>query len=56
MRSRRGISFTAAPPTFLLIPSTPNTIFNTVAVPTSIENIGIYLVITVFVCINIDYK
>ena len=55
MRSRKGTRSVAAPPTLLLIPSTPSTASSTIT-PTSTENIRVYLVITVSVYINIVYK
>ena len=56
MHSRKGIYFTAASLTFLLISGMPDTIFSTTATFTSIENIRVYLVIAVFVHVNIIYK
>jgi len=56
MHSRKGIHSTAVPPTLLLIPSTPNTAFNTTATPTNIENIKVYSAIAVSIYINIVYK
>jgi len=56
MRSYKDIYSTAAPPTLLLIPSMPNAVFNTITTPTSIENIKVYLAITIFIYINIVYK
>ena len=56
MRSCKGIHSTAAPPTLLLIPNTPSTTSSTVATPTSIENIKVYLAIAVSACVNIVYK
>ena len=56
MYSCKGIYFAAVFPTLLLIPGTPGTVFNTTATPTGIENIGVYLAIAVFICINIVYK
>jgi len=55
MRSRKGTCSIAAPPTLLLIPSTPSTTSSTIA-PTSTENVGVYLVIAVSARINIVYK
>ena len=55
MYSRRGIRFTI-PPTLLLIPGTPGTTFSTTATPTNIENIGVYLAITISTRVNIVYK
>jgi len=56
MRSYKGIRSIAAPPTLLLIPNTPSTTSSTVATPTSIENIKVYLAIAVSACVNIVYK
>jgi len=56
MRNHKDIYFTIAPPIFLLIPSTPSTISNTTATPTSTENIKMYLAIAVSIHINIVYK
>ena len=56
MRSRIGIHSAAAPPIFLLIPSMPSTTFSTTTTLTSIENVGVYLVITISVRVNIVYK
>jgi len=56
MRSYRGTYSTAAPPTLLLIPSTPSTISSTAAAPASMENIRVYSAITVSVYIDIVYK
>jgi len=53
MRSRRGIHSAAAPPTLLLIPSTPSATFSTTAAPTGTENVGVYLAIAVSACVNI---
>ena len=56
MYSCKGIYFTAAPPTLLLIPGTPSTAFSTTATPTSTENVRVYTAIAVSVYINIVYK
>jgi len=56
IRSYRGTRSTTAPPTFLLIPSTPSTASSTTAAPTGIENIRVYSAIAVSVYINIVYK
>jgi len=56
MRSYKGIYFAAASPTLLLIPSTLSTAFNTIATPTSIENVKVYLVIAISTRVNIVYK
>ena len=55
MYSYKGIC-SATPFTLLLISSTPSTVFSTTATPASIENIRVYLVITVFIHVNIAYK
>ena len=55
MRSRKDIFSIATPFTLLLIPGTPSTTFSTIT-PTSTENIGVYLAITIFIRINIVYK
>ena len=55
MRSRKGTRSVAAPPTLLLIPSTPSAASSTIT-PTSIENIRVYLVIAVSARVNIVYK
>jgi len=46
MRSRKGTRSITAPPTLLLIPSTPSATSSTTT-PTSTENIRVYLVIAV---------
>ena len=56
MRSYKGIHSTTAPPTLLLIPSTPSTTSSTAATPTSTENIKVYLAIAISAHINIVYK
>jgi hypothetical protein len=56
MRSRRGTRSVAAPPTLLLIPSTPSAASSTTATPTSIENVRVYLAIAVSIHVNIVYK
>jgi len=56
MRSYRDTCFTAASPTFLLIFGTPGAAFSTTTTPISIENVKIYLVIAVFIRVNIVYK
>jgi len=53
MRSCRGIYSAAAPPTLLLIPSTPSTASSTTAAPASMENVRVYLAIAVFTRVNI---
>ena len=53
MCSYKGIYFTAAPSTLLLIPGTPGAVFGITATPTSTENVGAYLAIAVFAHINI---
>ena len=55
IRSRKGIRSITAPPTLLLIPSTPSTTSSTIT-PTSIEDVRVYLVITISAYINIVYK
>ena len=55
MRSYKGTRSITAPPTLLLIPSTPSTASGTVA-PASIENIRVYLAIAVSARVNIVYK
>jgi len=55
MHSRRGTCSTAAPPTLLLIPSTPSATSSTIT-PASIENVRVYLAITISIYINIVYK
>jgi len=56
MHSYKGIHSTAAPPTLLLIPSTPSTAFSTITTPTSTENVRVYLAIAVSAYIDIVYK
>jgi len=56
MRSYRGIHSTAAPPTLLLIPSTPSATSSTITAPTSTENVRVYSAIAVSVRVNIVYK
>jgi len=56
MRSYKGIYSTTAPPTLLLIPSTPSTAFSTAATFISIENIRVYSATTASMRINIVYK
>ena len=53
--SYKGTHFTV-PSTLFLIPNTPSTVSNTITTPISLENIIMYLVITVFIYINIIYK
>jgi hypothetical protein len=55
MRSYKGTRSIATSPTLLLIPSTSSTISGTIT-PTSIENIRVYLAITISIYINIVYK
>ena len=56
MRSYRGTRSTVAPPTLLLIAGTRSTASSTAAAPASIENVGVYLAITVSARVNIVYK
>jgi len=56
VRSRKGIYSAAAPPTLLLIPSTPSTASGTAATPAGIENIRVYLAIAVSARVNIVCK
>ena len=56
MRSYRGTCSATAPFTLLLIPGTPGTAFSTTTALIGIENIGVYLAITVSVYVNIVYK
>ena len=56
MHSHKGIHSTTTPFTFLLIPSTPSTVFSITAAPTSTKNIKVYLAIAVSIYINIIYK
>jgi hypothetical protein len=55
MYSYRGTHSTTAPPTLLLIPSTPSAASSTIT-PTSIENVRVYLVIAISIRVNIVYK
>ena len=55
MYSCRGIR-SAASLTLLLIPGTPNTAFSTTATLAGMENIGVYLVITISACVDIVCK
>jgi hypothetical protein len=55
MRSRKGTRFITAPPTLLLIPSTPSATSSTIT-PASTENIRAYLAITISVRVNIVRK
>ena len=55
MRSYKGTRSITAPPTLLLIPSTPSTASSTIA-PASTENVRVYLVIAVSTRVNIVYK
>ena len=55
MCSCRGTCF-AALFTLSLIPGTPGAAFSTTATPASIENVGVYLVITISARVNIAYK
>ena len=43
-------------PTLSLIPSTPGAAFSTTTTPTGIENVRVYLVITISIHVNIVYK
>ena len=56
MRSYKGIRSAAAPPTLLLIPSTPSTVSSTATTSASTKNIKVYLAIAVSICIDIVYK
>ena len=59
MYSHRGTYFNApftAPFTLLLIPSTPSTTSSTAATFTNIENVKVYLAITISARVNIAYK
>ena len=56
IRSRRGTRSTTAPPTLLLIPSTPSTASSTTAAPAGTENVGVYLAIAVSARVNIVRK
>ena len=56
IHSHKGIYSAATPSTLLLIPSTPNTTFSTTTTFTSMENIKVYLAITIFIYVNIVYK
>jgi hypothetical protein len=55
MYSYKGTCSIAAPPTLLLIPSTPSTTSSTIT-PASTENIRVYLVIAISARVNIVYK
>ena len=55
MRSHKGTRSVATPPTLLLIPSIPSATSSTIT-PASIENIRVYLVITISTRVNIVYK
>ena len=55
MCSRRSTCF-AALFTLSLIPSTPSAVFSTTTTPASMENVGVYLAITVFARVDIAYK
>jgi hypothetical protein len=54
--SYKGIYFAAASFIFLLILGTPGAAFGTTITPTSMENVGVYLVITISVRVDIVYK
>ena len=56
MRSYRGTRSATTPFTLLLIPSTPSTTSSATTTPTKMENVGVYLVITISVRVNIVYK
>ena len=56
MRSHRGTYSTTAPPTFLLIPGMPSPTSSIITTPTSTENVRVYLVIAIFIYIDIVYK
>ena len=53
MRSRRGTRSIAAPPTLLLIPSTPSVSSGTATTPTSTENIRVYSAIAISARVDI---
>ena len=55
MRSRKDTHSITTPSTLLLIPSTPSTASSTIT-PTSTENVGVYLAITISARVNIVYK
>ena len=55
MCSRKGTRFVAVPPTLSLIPSMPGTASGIIA-PASMENVRVYLVITVSTHIDIVCK
>ena len=55
MYSYRG-TCSAAFFTLLLISGTPSTAFGTTTTPTSMENVRVYLVITISTRVNIAYK
>ena len=55
MRSRKGTYFVAIPLTLSLIPGTPGAVSGTIT-SVSTENVGVYLVIAISMCVNIVYK
>jgi hypothetical protein len=56
MRSYRGIRSVATPPTLLLILNTPSATSSTTTTFASMENVRVYLVITISTRVNIVYK
>ena len=56
VRSYKGIHSTAAPPTLLLIPSTPSTASGTTTTPTGTENVKVYSAIAISARVDIVYK
>ena len=56
MHSRKDIYSTTTSPTLSLISGTPSAAFSTIATPTNIENVGVYLAIAISIYINIVYK
>ena len=56
MRSYKGIHSTTAPPTLLLILSTPSTASSTAAISAGMENIKVYSAIAVSAHVNIVRK
>jgi len=55
MHNHKGTHSIATPPTLLLIPSTPSAASSTIT-PASIENIRVYLAITISTRVNIVRK
>ena len=49
-------TYSAALLTLLLIPGTSSAVSSTATTPTSIENVGVYLAITIFTRVNIVRK